>query len=113
VFSGYPLLMLRFALRHKNAGKDYSYQPFISVLVPMCNEEAVIEKRIQNLRDLQYPKEKYEILVVDSGSMNVTKSIVGGSAKKMRVRRSRLYARINEWVKRLQSIVGQPMPRVT
>ncbi|MGD0327270.1 MAG: hypothetical protein ABSB21_01385 [Halobacteriota archaeon] len=56
VFLGYPLLMLGFALRRKNAGKDYSYQPFISVLVPTYNEEAVIEKRIQNLRDLQYPK---------------------------------------------------------
>jgi poly-beta-1,6-N-acetyl-D-glucosamine synthase len=76
VFSGYPLLMLGFALRHKNADKDYSYQPFISVLVPTFNEEAVIEQRIQNLRDLQYPKDKYEILVVDSGSVDATKSIV-------------------------------------
>jgi cellulose synthase/poly-beta-1,6-N-acetylglucosamine synthase-like glycosyltransferase len=53
VFSGYPLLMPGFALRHKNAGNDYLNQPFISVLVPTYNEEAVIEKRIQNLRDLQ------------------------------------------------------------
>jgi len=68
--------MLGFALRNKSVDKDYSYQPFISVLVPTYNEEAVIEKRIQNLRDLRYPKEKYEILVVDSGSVDATKSIV-------------------------------------
>ena len=76
VFSGYPLLMLGFALRQKNVDKDYSFQPFISVLVPTYNEESVIEKRIQNLRDLQYPKDKYEILIVDSGSADATKSIV-------------------------------------
>jgi hypothetical protein len=34
VFSGHPLFMLGFALRHANAGKDYAYQPFTSVLVP-------------------------------------------------------------------------------
>ena len=76
VFVGYPLLMLRFALGHKPSDKDYSYQPFVSVIVPTYNEDGVIEKRIQNLRDLRYPNEKYEILVVDSGSSDDTRSIV-------------------------------------
>ena len=76
VFVGYPLLMLRFALCHKPSDKDYSYQPFVSVIVPTYNEDVVIEKRIQNLRDLRYPNEKYEILVVDSGSSDDTRSIV-------------------------------------
>ena len=47
VFSGYPLLVLGSAFPHKNAGKDCLNQPFISVLAPTYNEEAVIEKRIQ------------------------------------------------------------------
>jgi len=76
VFVGYPLLMLRFALVHKGASKNYSFQPFVSILVPTYNEEAVIEKRIQNLRALRYPKDKYEILVIDSGSSDATKRIV-------------------------------------
>jgi cellulose synthase/poly-beta-1,6-N-acetylglucosamine synthase-like glycosyltransferase len=76
VFVGYPLLMLRFALTHSDVEKNYSFQPFFSILVPTFNEEAVIEKRIQNLRDLRYPKDKYEILVIDSGSSDATKSIV-------------------------------------
>jgi len=76
VFVGYPLLMLRFALCHKPIDKDYSYQPFVSVIVPTYNEDGVIEKRIQNLRDLRYPNDKYEILVVDSGSSDNTSSIV-------------------------------------
>ena len=76
VFVGYPLLMLRFALVHKDVERNHSSQPFFSILVPTFNEEAVIEKRIQNLRALQYPNDKYEILVVDSGSLDATKSIV-------------------------------------
>ena len=76
VFSGYPLLMLRFALVHRGAEKNYSFQPFFSILVPTFNEEAVIEARIQNLRALRYPKDKYEILVIDSCSSDATRSIV-------------------------------------
>jgi len=76
VFVGYPLLMLRFALSRRGVEKNYSFQPFFSILVPTFNEEAVIEERIQNLRALRYPKDKYEILVIDSGSSDTTKSIV-------------------------------------
>ncbi|HYB59527.1 MAG TPA: glycosyltransferase [Candidatus Acidoferrales bacterium] len=76
VFVGYPLLMLRFALVHKGAKKNYAFQPFFSILVPTFNEEAVIEKRIQNLQALRYPKDKYEILVIDSGSSDATTRIV-------------------------------------
>jgi cellulose synthase/poly-beta-1,6-N-acetylglucosamine synthase-like glycosyltransferase len=75
-FVGYPLLMLRFALTRRDVEKNYSFQPFFSILVPTFNEEAVIEERIQNLRALRYPKDKYEILVIDSGSSDATKSIV-------------------------------------
>ena len=59
-FVGYPLLMVRFALRRRDVKKNYSFQPFISILVPTFNEEAVVQQRIQNLRALQYPKDKYK-----------------------------------------------------
>jgi biofilm PGA synthesis N-glycosyltransferase PgaC len=75
-FVGYPLLMLRFALRRRKVRKNYSFQPFVSILVPTFNEEDVIKQRIQNLRALRYPNDKYEILVVDSGSSDATKSVV-------------------------------------
>jgi len=75
-FVGYPLLMLRFALHRRDDNKDYSFQPFISILVPTFNEEAIIQKRIQNLQALKYPKDKFEILVVDSGSSDATMSVV-------------------------------------
>ena len=76
VFVGYPLLMLRFALVRRDVEKNHSFQPFFSILVPTFNEDSVIEKRIQNLWALRYPKDKYEIIVIDSGSSDATRSIV-------------------------------------
>jgi len=75
-FVGYPILMAVVALKVKNKNKDYSYQPFVSIIVPTYNEEKVIKKRIKNLHDLNYPKHKYEIIVVDSGSTDNTTQIV-------------------------------------
>lgn len=60
------------ALKSKQVNKDYSFQPFVSILVPCYNEEKVISKRIKNLLNLNYPKSKYEILIIDSGSEDRT-----------------------------------------
>jgi len=81
-FVGYPSLMAVVALRAKPKNKDYSFQPFVSVIVPTYNEEKVIEKRIENLLDLDYSKDKYEIIVVDSGSTDKTADIIEAAIKK-------------------------------
>jgi len=77
-FVGYPLLMATIALRTKPKVVDYKHQPFVSILVPTYNEENVIAKRIENLLGLSYPKDKYEVIVVDSGSLDRTVSIAQG-----------------------------------
>jgi len=75
-FVGYPSLMAIVALKSKPKNKDYSFQPFVSIIVPTYNEDKVIEKGIRNLFDLDYPKDRYEIIVVDSGSTDSTTEIV-------------------------------------
>jgi len=75
-FVGYPSLMAVVAIRARPKNKDYSFQPFVSVIVPTYNEEKVIRKRVENLYELDYPKNKYEIIVVDSGSTDKTAEIV-------------------------------------
>ena len=75
-FVGYPALMVVVALRAKPKNKDYSFQPFVSIIVPTYNEEKVIEDRIENLVELDYPKDNYEIIVVDSDSTDSTAEIV-------------------------------------
>lgn len=76
-FLGYPLFMALIYKKRKRrlSDKDYSHQPFISVIVPAYNEEQVIKRRIENLLSQDYPKDKFEIIIVDSSSTDYTLKI--------------------------------------
>lgn len=50
--------------------------PKVSILVSAFNEEAVIEKKIQNFLELDYPRELLEILIGDDGSADKTAEII-------------------------------------
>ena len=75
-FTGYPIFMAMIALKAKPSVKDYTFQPGVSIIVPTFNEERSIKKRIENLLSLNYPKDKYDIIIVDSGSKDSTVQIV-------------------------------------
>jgi biofilm PGA synthesis N-glycosyltransferase PgaC len=75
-FFGYPIFMAFIALRNQPKIKDYTYKPFVTILIPTYNEEKVIENRIKNLKFLDYPKDKFEVLIVDSGSTDRTINIL-------------------------------------
>jgi biofilm PGA synthesis N-glycosyltransferase PgaC len=47
--------------------------PFISILIPAYQEEAVIEKRIRNISESSYPADLYEIIVIDDASQDRTR----------------------------------------
>ncbi|ASJ06392.1 glycosyltransferase [Thermococcus pacificus] len=68
----YPIVMGIIALIKKPLEKDYSYLPKFSIIVPAYNEEKVIINRIKNLEALNYPKDRYEIIIVESGSTDNT-----------------------------------------
>ena len=82
-FLGYPLFMAFIYKRRKRCllDKDYSYQPFISIIVPAYNEGRMIKRRIENLLSQDYPKDQFEIVVVDSGSTDTTLEIARGLEK--------------------------------
>jgi len=52
-------------VNHKNL-------PFATVIIPVFNEEKTVVKTINSLLGLSYPKDKFEILVVDDGSTDNT-----------------------------------------
>jgi len=56
--------------------------PGVSVLVPAKNEEKVIEGTLEALIDLDYPKDKIEIIVVNDGSTDRTKELLDAYAAK-------------------------------
>jgi len=46
--------------------------PFVSFIVPVYNEEKVIVETIKSISAINYPKNKYEIIIVDDGSTDNT-----------------------------------------
>ena len=56
-------------------GKIRRY-PFVSVIVPAYNEQRSIQETLNSLINLDYPKNKIEIIVVNDGSKDKTQEIV-------------------------------------
>ena len=48
--------------------KDKNYLPKVSLVIATFNEEKIINEKIQNLIQLDYPKEKLEIVFVDAST---------------------------------------------
>lgn len=76
---GYPLLLGAWTrLRPRPAqgsgpgSAREAEPPFVSVLLVACNEEARIDDRIRNLRSLDHPRDRLEILVASDGSNDAT-----------------------------------------
>ena len=77
-YFGYPLLLILLSLRkaHREADRLAApFQPHVSVIVPVHNEERVIEEKIQNALSLDYPKDNLEILIVSDASTDRTGEI--------------------------------------
>jgi biofilm PGA synthesis N-glycosyltransferase PgaC len=82
----YPIVLRILARRHKKSYSiigtlgvsklSTSHLPLVSVIVPVYNEESVIERRINNILESAYPKDKIETIIVDSGSNDRTGKIV-------------------------------------
>src|SRR3989338_2391428 len=75
-YFGYPLLLWLMARLRSNPVQKGSYQPNISVVLSVWNEEDVIKEKLQNLLSLDYPKEKMEILIGSDGSTDKTEDIL-------------------------------------
>ena len=47
-----------------------------TIIVPCYNEESTVERTIESLLDLNYPKDKLTIMVVDDGSTDSTWQVI-------------------------------------
>lgn len=63
-------------LKPKELTKDYNYKPQVTLMIVAHNEEKVIEKKLENAINLDYPKELLEILVSSDNSDDNTNKIV-------------------------------------
>ena len=57
------------------------YFPFISIVIATYNEEEAIAEKLRNTLSLDYPKDKVEIIIVDSDSQDKTVQVAKRIAK--------------------------------
>lgn len=59
----------------------YKHNYFVSVIVPVYNSQNYLKKCLKSLDNQTYPKELYEVIVVDNGSEEDIKSVVNQFAQ--------------------------------
>jgi len=77
-------LWMRNCLRHRQVQRA-PYFPFISIVLVVRNEELHIERKLENLMAIRYPREKVEIIVVSDGSIDGTNRILRAFEKHSQV----------------------------
>ncbi|MEA3254686.1 MAG: glycosyltransferase [Candidatus Altiarchaeota archaeon] len=77
VYTSY-FLLCRYTVSHKklDVKREQGYEPTTSIVIPTWNEENTIKGKIEDTLNLNYPRNKLEIIVIDSGSTDKTIDIV-------------------------------------
>jgi len=57
-------------------GKEIKETPLVTVTIPAYNEEGTISRTVRSVLNLDYPKKKLEIIIVNDGSTDRTEKIV-------------------------------------
>jgi biofilm PGA synthesis N-glycosyltransferase PgaC len=84
-YAGYAgWLWLRARLRPRPVLRG-NFEPHVSIVMVVRNEEGVLEKKLANLQALDYPPELYDIVVVSDGSSDGTEQILREQARNPRV----------------------------
>ena len=76
-YIGYPILITMLAkFRKKKKLSKLSEYPTVSIILSVFDEEDVIKRKIENCLNLDYPKNKLEILIGSDGSTDSTDDII-------------------------------------
>jgi cellulose synthase/poly-beta-1,6-N-acetylglucosamine synthase-like glycosyltransferase len=76
VYVGYPTLLWLVSIFASSREPSPTKEITLTLLITAHNEEANLEAKLLNSLQLDYPKEKLQILVVSDGSTDATDSIV-------------------------------------
>jgi len=61
---------------------DNTFEPNVTVIIPTKNEEFTIYEKLENILQVLYPRDKLEVIVIDSSSDDNTQKIVKEFNKK-------------------------------
>jgi len=73
VISGYVYYS---KINNEQMDEQLKYYPFVSILVPAHNEAVVIKKTVIALLELDYPKDKYEIIIINDNSSDKSSQLL-------------------------------------
>ncbi|HOL73217.1 MAG TPA: glycosyltransferase family 2 protein [Bryobacteraceae bacterium] len=76
VYVGYPALLACLSVWFRKPRKQPGYTPTITVIISAYNEEASIGRKLKQVLELRYPKDKLEVIVVSDASTDATDEIV-------------------------------------
>jgi cellulose synthase/poly-beta-1,6-N-acetylglucosamine synthase-like glycosyltransferase len=79
-YAGYPLLIYALSRIRPRESRRAAIEPTVSVVLAAHDEEENLERKLENLCSLDYPREKLETLVVSDGSSDRTVEIARGFA---------------------------------
>jgi cellulose synthase/poly-beta-1,6-N-acetylglucosamine synthase-like glycosyltransferase len=74
--AGYPLAIAAWARLHPRPVRKQAILPSVSLIIPVHNEEGVIEEKVSNALALDYPADCLEIVVASDASTDGTHEIV-------------------------------------
>lgn len=60
----------------RNGSIELAYYPSVTVVMPCWNEESTVEKSVLSLLNLNYPKDKLKIFLIDDGSTDDTWNVI-------------------------------------
>jgi len=79
---GYPLAAALAARIRRRRVASSAIEPSVSVIVAAHNEADVIERRVRNLLELDYPADRIEVLVASDASTDGMDELVSAAAEK-------------------------------
>jgi cellulose synthase/poly-beta-1,6-N-acetylglucosamine synthase-like glycosyltransferase len=80
-YAGYPLwLYIRSRGHARTVAAGGGVYPSVSIVMAVHNEADVLAQKLRNLTELDYPVDRYEIVVVSDGSTDATDQILAAHA---------------------------------
>lgn len=76
VYFGYPLVIFLWAKFYSRPVQKAAITPSLTLLIPVYNEGDVIRQKLENSISLDYPADRFEVLVVNDGSDDDTPEIL-------------------------------------
>lgn len=95
LFTSFYFLLILFENRKSLVLGETKVFPTVAIIVPCYNEENTVAKTLKSLLNLDYPKDKLEIIVVDDGSTDNTSKVVSEFIKENSAKNIKIYTKKN------------------